>query len=95
MDSPPFSNDSPIVGIIMHNTPKVNEKGIIIIPQDVFRPKPTSWPEDYIAACMPYHLAFDKRCWDKDQKPILGVCLTINSYQPNGAYMRHSYIELA
>ena len=67
------------VGIIAYNTSKVNEEGMIIIPRDVFRPKPKTWHEDYIAACLPYHPAFVKCCWDNDKKPILSHRLTTNT----------------
>ena len=75
----PSDCHGPFDRIIRYDTPKVNEDGMIIIPRDVIRPKPKTWSEDYIAACLPYCPTFDKRCWNDDQKPILDHPLTQNT----------------
>ena len=71
--------DATTTAIIRYDTLEMNEEGMIVIPRDVFRPKPKSWTEDHIAACLPYRPAFDKRCWDANQKPILDHSLTQNT----------------
>ena len=81
MNGSPSDDDGPTAGINRYDTPKVNDDGMIIIPRDVIRPKPKTWTENYIATCLPYRPAFDKRCWDKDQNPILDHRLTKNTTQ--------------
>ena len=71
--------DAPTNKIIRYDTPEVNEEGMIVIPRDVFRPKPKSWSDDYIAACLTYCPAFDRRCWDTEQRPILEHRFTQNT----------------
>ena len=73
------THDGPTDGINRYDAPKVNNDGMIIIPQDVIRPKPKTWSEDYITTCLPYCPAFDKRCWDNDQKNLLDHRLTQNT----------------
>ena len=79
MNGSPSDHHGPTDRLIRYNTPKVNEDGMIIIPRDVIRPKPKTWSEYYIAACLPYRPAFDKRCWNDDQRPILDHRLTQNT----------------
>ena len=65
---------------------------MIVIPRDVFRPKPKSWSDDYIAACLPYRPAFDRRCWDAKQRPILEHRFTQNTTANRiswGAFLRN------
>ena len=45
----------------------------------MIRPKPNTWSKDYIAACLFYCPASDKRCWGNDQKPLLDHRLTQNT----------------
>ena len=57
----------------------MNNDNVIIILRDVICPKPKTWTEDYITACLPYCPVFDNHCWDKDQTPILDHRLTENT----------------
>ena len=79
MNGSPYDRHGPTDQINRYDTPKVNDDCMIIIPQDVIRPKSKSWTKDYIAACLSYCPVFDKRCWDKNQKLILDHRLTGNT----------------
>ena len=62
MNVSPFKDNGLTAGIIRYDTPKVNNDGMIIIPQDMVFPKPNTLTQDYIAACLPYHPVFYKHC---------------------------------
>ena len=74
-----LDENAPTNEIIRYDTLEMNKEGMLVIPRDVFCPKPKSWSEDYIVACLPYRPAFDRRCWDAEQRLILEHCFTQNT----------------